>query len=169
MANRFQSAFAAQHINEDLRVVAHEWPLWRASGLNDAEAEDLYLESSGQILLETDQAMGALEAAIFSGRPRTLVLSGETERLNNLFVAPPRDKPVIETGDVLASLKELAADQLKMSPDEFAVHKNLASFGFDSIGLSEFARSISTRFGIEIAPSVFFSHATLEKLAAHLR
>ncbi|WP_255298242.1 SDR family NAD(P)-dependent oxidoreductase [Brevibacillus dissolubilis] len=65
-------------------------------------------------------------------------------------------------------LKELTGQILKISRDELDLDENLADFGFDSVTLTEFAALLTKHYQIEITPALFFSHSTLEKLAAYL-
>ena len=46
--------------------------------------------------------------------------------------------------------------------------RGLPRFGFDSIGLKELAVGLSSAFGVEITPAVFFAHGSIGALAAHL-
>ena len=67
------------------------------------------------------------------------------------------------TWDLSAHVSEL----LKLPRDRLAEDENLADFGFDSIGLAELGRRLSRHYGVEISPSLFFSHPTLAQLTQY--
>lgn len=60
-----------------------------------------------------------------------------------------------------ADLKELIHSLLKISKDKLVLHKNWAEFGFDSIYLAKFAALLTSHYGIEVTPALFYSYATL--------
>ncbi len=58
--------------------------------------------------------------------------------------------------------------QLGLSPQRLEEHAELSEFGFDSLSLAGLARDLSAHFGLDIVPSVFFGHSTIEALAGYL-
>ncbi|MFD3731733.1 SDR family NAD(P)-dependent oxidoreductase, partial [Streptomyces sp. NPDC058632] len=58
--------------------------------------------------------------------------------------------------------------QLKVPADEIDVDGEFGEYGFDSISLTELAGRLGDRFGVSLAPTVFFEHTTPARLAAHL-
>ena len=60
------------------------------------------------------------------------------------------------------------SELLQIPKDRLDNAANLADFGFDSIRLAEFASLLTTRFGVEITPALFFGQSTLEKLTQYL-
>ena len=67
-----------------------------------------------------------------------------------------------------ADLKKIIHEQLKINYGLLDVDTNFSEFGFDSIGLTEFAHRLSQCFDIEVLPAVLFGNYTLEKLATYL-
>ncbi|WP_245951346.1 beta-ketoacyl synthase N-terminal-like domain-containing protein, partial [Phytoactinopolyspora halophila] len=65
-------------------------------------------------------------------------------------------------------LRDATSQTLKIPADRVGVDENLADFGFDSISLAEFARELSSRFGFEVTPDVFFGYPTLSRLSGFL-
>jgi acyl transferase domain-containing protein/acyl carrier protein len=188
VANRFQVAHA-KYMNR--RALAICWPLWAdgAMGFANNEATELYLKSTGQRALGATQGIELLERLLAqreqTGLSHVIVVLGERDRVYPMMGLSPActdvSRPVtLQSGRnpelqgltfvqcVLWELKELASELLQIPRDGLDAHENLAEFGFDSIGLASFAKHLSARFGIEVLPSVFFSHATLQKLAGHL-
>lgn len=187
-ANRFQTAHAGR---PDSNAFAICWPYWRDGGMRFAteEAARLYLRSSGQRVLESQEGFEVFEALLSrfddEGCRRTLVLAGERERLDRLVglgshdlvqrdahpaTLSPRDSSSrIDTAEwVLADLREIAGRILQLAPERIDPAASLADFGFDSIGLLEFARQLSAHYGVDISPSMFFNHPALNGLASHL-
>ena len=68
---------------------------------------------------------------------------------------------------VIWDLKELASQLLKINRDKLEVMTNLADFGFDSLSLAAFARSLTKHYGMEITPALFFGHSTLKELTSY--
>ncbi|MCQ4167726.1 KR domain-containing protein, partial [Tahibacter sp. P2K] len=189
IANRYLAARAAdwraQRPAQPATAVL--WPLWQDGGMGaDAAATALYLKSSGQAALSTAAGLDLLPRLLAQSWPHSLVLCGEPRRLRALAgtapsavgpaFAPPADGPhrraeyegLSLEQCALADLKAMAASLLKLGVERLHEQENLADFGFDSISLAEFARRISARYAISVVPSLFFSHASLGALAAHL-
>jgi acyl transferase domain-containing protein/NAD(P)-dependent dehydrogenase (short-subunit alcohol dehydrogenase family)/acyl carrier protein len=191
IANRFQTAFAraaADKQDAGCRTLVVNWPLWREGGrgVGDAEQTRLYLEASGQRGLEAAEGMEQFEGLLAEARPQHLVLAGLPDRLRRMVAfdksatRASADVPVArpargaapesrDLGRILAKdLEAQVCDLLLVRSGAVEPHKNFVDLGFDSISLAEFARLLSRHYGLEILPSVFFSHATLGRLAAHL-
>jgi acyl carrier protein len=63
-----------------------------------------------------------------------------------------------------AALIDLISRAQQIPKEDIGIKENLADMGFDSISLSALALSINQQFDIEIAPSIFFSCPSVEKL-----
>ena len=58
---------------------------------------------------------------------------------------------------------------LKIPREKIDSEKNLAEFGFNSLGLTQFAVPLIKHFCInEITPALFFKYTTVEKLSQYL-
>jgi len=57
---------------------------------------------------------------------------------------------------------------LKIRPELFDVDTNFSDIGFDSIGLTEFSRQLSSYYGIDVNPTILFGYATIKKLTRYL-
>ena len=55
-----------------------------------------------------------------------------------------------------------------MPADDIDVDAELSEFGFDSITLTMFGNILNERYGLTLAPTVFFEHPTLNGFAEHL-
>lgn len=189
--NRFQTAFARQRTNEGVRRVAIQWPLWREGGmqLGGADAQALYLASSGQQALGSAQAMELLPRLIALGEPAPIVVCGDPVRMRAMLEdrSTARSRSAAEsplpahasaarelsagaslTARVEHDLKGVIGQLLHIGLMDIGRGTPFADFGFDSIGLQDFARQLTGRYRIDIAPALFFDHPSVERLAAHL-
>ena len=188
VANRFQMARAAAAAQP--RTIAINWPLWAEGGmgLGSAPALALYLKSSGQEALATAEGLALFERLLNQPGSQRLVLRGRPGRVRRflgLEQAPSAPVPVaalVPSADgrrvemrglsvaecVVWDLKEQASRILKVRREHLTVDDNLAEFGFDSIGLAEFAAVLGGHWGVALTPSVFFAHPTLERLCSYL-
>ncbi|HEX6431736.1 MAG TPA: SDR family NAD(P)-dependent oxidoreductase [Niastella sp.] len=193
IANRFQMAFA-HYRNELMQqgkrkgvTYAINWPLWREGGMDLDEEENtkMYLKSSGQRYLETAEGIALFEQLITQELAQHLVFAGEEKRIHRFLglsatnsektVPPIQAVPVALTmaapkkaltlADYIeAALIGLVSMAQQIPKEDIKAEENLADMGFDSISLSALALSINHQFDIEIAPSIFFSNPTIEKL-----
>ncbi|MET8560107.1 SDR family NAD(P)-dependent oxidoreductase [Streptomyces flaveolus] len=69
---------------------------------------------------------------------------------------------------VLSTLRTAIVDVLRVPREQIHADENFSELGFDSVSLVKLARALGESLAIEVLPSVFFSHATPEKLIAHL-
>jgi amino acid adenylation domain-containing protein len=199
VGNRFQMAYARHRERERLagrrqgKTLAINWPLWKDGGMAFGNSEEtrLYLGSSGQRALETQDGLEIFARLLGHEGAQHLVIFGEPERVHRFLdrdrrAARKRDAQIAPSSTSASSgrrtemkdltveqcllwdLKELADQLLRIGRDRLDADENLADFGFDSIGLADFAKSLSHHFSIEMTPAIFFSHPTLARLAAHL-
>ncbi|WP_045926693.1 beta-ketoacyl reductase, partial [Bacillus siamensis] len=180
VANRFQMAYAhyKNEQSESGNAFVINWPVWKNGGMavGGEETTGMYLKSSGQRLLETDEGIELFERIISQDNTQYLVIAGKRSRAER-FLGIRRDdssktEVLLETVSrripeestekrLEADLKELIHNLLKISKDKLILHKNWAEFGFDSIYLAKFASLLSSHYGIEVTPALFYSYATL--------
>ena len=198
VGNRFLMAYALARHQRVLRgeargkTLAIAWPLWQAGGMTFATASqtELYLQSSGQSALPTARGIELFERLLSGPVAVPLLLVGDPSRLRRMLgpartvsgasSSPPagpeaRDSERrVETRDPgLAQrlewdLKEQVCRFLEMPRERVDVDVNLAELGFDSIGLSEFARRLSTYYSIEFSPALFFSYSNVAHLTKYM-
>ncbi len=195
VGNRFQMAYA-QHRNElnrSGRSIVINWPLWKDGGMGfqDKANTELYLKSSGQRFLETEEGLHIFERLLSHDHPQHLVLVGQRSRVHRFLglaargaaieangQEPKTDQTISAPGKGWRSemkgfsleqclewdLKEIVSQLLKIPRDKLDLEENLAEFGFDSINLAQFANALTEHYGLDIAPSLFFGQSTLGKL-----
>lgn len=65
-------------------------------------------------------------------------------------------------------IQSYAAAILKMRPEQIDFASEFDQFGFDSVGLKEYADRLSVAYGIDVSPTVFFSAPNIQGLSEHL-
>ena len=172
------------------KAVVINWGLWQDGGMGvgGSQATRLYLKSSGQRALASSEGVEVFERLLGQVAAQHLVLAGQPSRVYRFLgleqPASDAERSSPEGGGRYrggrAELKGLSIAQcvtwdvagqvsevLKLSRERLDAEENLADFGFDSIGLAELARRLSRHYGVEISPSVFFSHPTLSQLTQY--
>ncbi len=175
--------------------IAIAWPLWENGGMKMAtdKQTEMYLNSSGQVALNNEDGIKTLERLLQSSSAKTLVVKGRPSRVNQfLGVTPINETCTVESEKtsseftvpvsnisrpelkslslaecVMWDLKTVASRLLKIERGRLDEEENLSDFGFDSIGLAMFSKSLSTHFNTKITPSIFFSYSTLVDLKAY--
>lgn len=194
IGNRYQMAYA-RHRNEQNRAgrIVINWPLWKEGGMGfqDQDNTEMYLKSSGQRLLETEEGLQVFERILSHSLPQHLVLVGQRSRVHrflglannenslevnrqtpitiNANAAPGKGWRNEMKGLSLAQclewdMKEIVSELLKIPRDKLDLDENLAEFGFDSINLAQFANVLTEHYGLDITPSLFFGQSTIGKL-----
>lgn len=190
VANRFQMSFA--HSRDQLaraglrrgKTIAINWPLWKDGGMDLDEAENtrLYLKSSGQRYLLTDEGIGLFEKLIVQEAVQLLVVAGQESKARRFLgmqttqvrettpvpakvITPVNSAVKSRTGDALEKdIIALVSKAQQITETDLLPDDNLADIGFDSISLTELARLLSQHFGVTIAPAIFFGYSTIGKL-----
>ncbi|MGI6668752.1 MAG: SDR family NAD(P)-dependent oxidoreductase [Acetivibrionales bacterium] len=65
-------------------------------------------------------------------------------------------------------LTDMVCNILKTGKDEIEPDVGFSEFGFDSILLTRLGNCINEKYGLNLMPSIFFEHSTLEALAQYL-
>ncbi|MEO3762704.1 ACP S-malonyltransferase [Streptomyces sp. B5E4] len=120
---------------------------------------------------EERRAREAREAAEAAQTTPAAAASGGELRLRR----PERDRtrpegtPAVQLHQaLLRDLRTTVAQVLKVEPAVVRSETELSELGFDSIRLIEFADLLRRDLGVDLTPSVFFEHFTLEAFARHL-
>ncbi|HEY8358904.1 MAG TPA: SDR family NAD(P)-dependent oxidoreductase, partial [Ramlibacter sp.] len=185
-ANAFMDAWAAQRTGAG-RTLSVAWPLWAEGGMRMPEAgQRLMAETTGMHPLPMAQGWAALEQALAGDATQLLVLHGDASRLRKLLAQPlpvavAPAAPVAEPAAgsdagwmaqvqraLLAGLRRSVSEQMKFALDEVEPEGEWNDYGFDSITLTEFANRLNGQWGLELTPTVFFEHGTLDALAQAL-
>lgn len=184
LGNRLLDRFVAAHPRNvrGAPQFAIGWPVWRDGGMDIADPveRDRYLASSGQRLIESDEAMHALESIVSGSRHSVLLMAGDGGAMRTWLDASTRYAaevvaPLIGARDdvgapphcrlPIAAIREAASAVLKIPADALDEHANLADLGFDSIGIMDFAQALSVLSARLITPTALFNHPTLTRVA----
>jgi polyketide synthase PksN len=180
------------------RTVAINWPLWREGGMHlNKGGETLYLQSSGMAFLETESGIKAFENILGNQASVIMAIVGDKKRvqrflkinreeMGQMIEKKPERKHISEKASGSVSTKtaaipgipvehrleedvrKLAAELLRIAPEKLDVTENLGDYGFDSIGLKEFADKLGRTYSIDIGPTVFFAHSNIKDLSDYL-
>ena len=198
IGNRFLMAYAhyrnRQHQKGQRpgKAIVINWPLWKDGGMGIGADENnrMYLKSSGQRILETEEGLAIFDQILSQDSTQYLVLAGQPSRIHRFLGLTggrsPRSSPVFSGSSPGAlsresgrrpeikglsiaqclewDLKEQISQLLKISRDKLDRDENLADFGFDSVSLAQLANSLSNHYRIEVTPALFFGYSTIEKL-----
>ncbi|WP_162002409.1 SDR family NAD(P)-dependent oxidoreductase [Streptomyces sp. CB01881] len=190
VGNRFQMAYAAHRDAQVAagrlsgRTVVVNWPLWREGGMGfDQDTTTMLLRSSGQDFLETQDGIALFEQLLAQDAPQHMILVGRPSRVVRFLgltqpqpaVAPSAPAaasaptvPVVSAEEGLdRDLREIISGAVNIGLDKIYEDDNLSDYGFDSVSLAELAARLGSHYGVEVSPSLFYSHSTLRKLKGY--
>jgi acyl transferase domain-containing protein/NAD(P)-dependent dehydrogenase (short-subunit alcohol dehydrogenase family)/acyl carrier protein len=195
IGNRFQMSYSRYKNRCDTNGNNHgksfviNWPLWQDGGMNfnDKDTLEMYLKSSGQRCLSTDEGLSLFEKILMQDKTQVLVMVGQksrmlgvlglshefinTNRLNEKNINIGLQDTISENGyedKIEMDIKRIICRLLKINEYQIDRDENFAEFGFNSINLAEFANELSVYYDLEITPSIFFSYSTIAKFANFL-
>jgi acyl transferase domain-containing protein/thioesterase domain-containing protein len=177
------------------KTLSINWPLWKEGGMRVDEAtEKLMTQNSGLVPMATQTGIRTLYLGITSGKDQIMVLEGDLRQLAPILLGAqtgPEASKMIPSGGApihanaqnqarerRTEIKGLSLEQclewdlkgninrlLKIPRDKINREKNLADFGFNSIGLTQLAIQLIKHYGIDgITPALFFKYSSIEKL-----
>ncbi|QZZ32132.1 non-ribosomal peptide synthetase [Streptomyces sp. ST1015] len=184
MANAYQDYLAAARPH-GLPLLSVQWPSWSGVGMGDENPGPAYLrtglgsvtETEGTALLDHLLRRGAgpvvLPAVVHDADWSPELLTGrriEAERAEAVVRKPVgAGKPVVvelvggEAVEAAGSwLLGLIAEQLHFDAGQLAVDVPIEDFGTDSIVMVQLLRKVGGRLGVEVDPTAFIEHPTVE-------
>jgi len=179
IANRFQQAYAAYRDRlrstgaRKGRTVVIAWPLWREGGMNlgDEEMTGIFLRSTGQRLLESTEGLQLMERILAQQKTQFLVLTGSPPQ-DPATGALPAGRAAAQGPDIglciETEIKRQIQQLLRTPPDQLDIYANFMEMGFDSILLTQLAKTLSSVYSLPILPSVFFGYPSIETLTSYL-
>ncbi|PSA96652.1 polyketide synthase PksM [Bacillus atrophaeus] len=196
IGNRFLMAYTRlkNKLEEQKKVLGKtivvNWPVWRDGGMSLDREEDskMYLKSSGQRYLETEEGLKLFEEILIQPKTQHLVIAGQKSLFHQFLKLTDQQKPIqvdtipsnnrknrskIMQGKDIEQLLEIDIKQLisqlhKIPVEKIDSKEQLVEYGFDSINLFDFARMITNSFDIEITPSTILSYSSIEKLTNYM-
>ncbi len=164
------------------RTLAVDWPLWKDGGMqvNEGVVERMG-RLHGMIPLEAADGVEALERALASDHAQVLVMHGRLRSIRSrLFLQSDRQlianpqPPVSETesADLRDKIRSVVirfvSKILKVRLDDIDAGTEFNDYGFDSVTLAEFANQLNQKYQLDLAPTLFFEHPTVESLTRYL-
>ena len=176
------------------RTLAVQWPLWADGGMRPtAETERLWGERTGLRPLATPAGLAAFYQALGSDSAEILVLAGKRESLKQHFgigqgIAAPQApaeapvqapaaermlaEPAATTSPetlpaVLARVKQILGDIIKLAPDSIRSDDRLENFGLDSVMVVQFSQRLAD-LSSDIPATLLYEFSDLRSLAQHL-
>ena len=158
------------------RTCAIDWPLWKNGGITvDEKLRQHFEDTIGIQTLEDEIGMQMFEECMQNDSDTILAIRGEHERFaNTISTILPYDqeeskedlnKDITVIHNVLFNALE---DLLKVKKKDINLHTELSEYGFNSLTFTEFANTLNSKYKLNIAPTLFFEHSTLESLANYL-
>lgn len=188
-ANSFMDHYMAQRAREHAagKSLSINWPYWAEGGMQvDQATQRMMRQSMGYQPLPSKAGFQAFYQALASDEHNLIVVHGEESRLRNLFqpTSKPRETaPSVQVEQVEAGpsksgafdqkalqrrLTAIVADIVQMPVGDLDADAELQSFGFDSLMLTDLANQLNAAFKLDVMPTVFFEHTTLNRLTAYL-
>ncbi|MBP2857475.1 SDR family NAD(P)-dependent oxidoreductase [Dickeya oryzae] len=206
VANRFQLAYANNRNQPTApegktpsligKTIAISWPVWQDGGMTQrsverAQATSLYLKTSGQRALRSEEGLRVFEQLLAGEAGSSLVMVGQPDKIQRVLgdrlqhesgtrqerlprqpvtttiARRPEMKGLTVEQCVLWELQQAVSDILSIERHRLHHDVNLADFGFDSISLAEFATCLSRKWSIVVSPALFFGNATLSQLCQY--
>ncbi|WP_139492062.1 non-ribosomal peptide synthetase [Brevibacillus dissolubilis] len=197
-ANTFMDAYAKyrnelaagnQRYGKTLSI---NWPLWKHGGMQvDAETEKMLEQNTGVVAMETKTGIEALYKGMATGKSQVMVLVGKLTALRQKLTqaaafAEPQPKQATAAADanaaisntgidtdsllekVKSALKQEISKSIKVKTDDIEDNVELTKYGFDSISMTEFTNKLNRKYKLELTPTIFFEHPTLQEFATHL-
>ncbi|HYJ84997.1 MAG TPA: SDR family NAD(P)-dependent oxidoreductase [Pyrinomonadaceae bacterium] len=127
-------------------------------GVAESQEKDLtvrFVDPAGQVLVK----LTALTLKV--QQTQTQILPAKP-----VLVAPTNGtsiRPQLES-----QLQKMAAELIKMAPEQLEVNSGLGDFGFESVTFVELADKLSQLLEVEVAPTVFFECDTIRGLSNYL-
>ncbi|TFF02914.1 SDR family NAD(P)-dependent oxidoreductase [Pseudomonas sp. BCA14] len=161
--------------------LAINWPLWKEGGMQVDEATAQQMaHSTGMVAMPSNAGIHALRQCVALALPQVLVMHGRREPITALVsgathvsmpqpapqVAPNSDAPLTEA--LHRALIELVSTQMKIPAGEIRLDVEFSQYGFDSISLTTLANTLKQQWRLNLAPTIFFEHATVGRFAAYL-
>lgn len=186
IANAFMNSYAVEREGkrkEGLckgKTISVAWPLWKEGRMHgDAEAENRYLDITGQEFMTAEIGISVLERALADENPVLYVFTGNHEKIemflaeekawkeekNNSEMLMPNEEI---NENIMKHLKEMAAGILKTDVNKFDDRHAFGDFGFESITFREYADLISEYYQLDMNPTLFFKYSKFPALANYL-
>lgn len=171
------------------KTISINWPQWQDGGMNVHKSTEMLIERTiGLSPIKTQDALQSLYQAFALEKTQVIIAEGDHKKIKKTLrihsndflqehssLAAKHEAPVsrVSAGEsvvdsIRKKLKGHVSDLLKVDINAIDMEAELNEFGFDSISLVEFTNRINQEYKLEITPTIFFEHPTLEGITQHL-
>jgi polyketide synthase PksN len=191
LANAFMDSYASYRnalVSSQLRygqTLSINWPLWKEGGMHIDEETEKMINGMGLDALQIREGIQAFYSSMALGSQQVMVMEGNLMQIKQKLglttipaVPAPkltRTSPAaldIEKGSVSNKINKGLAQHvsqlLKVKIEDIDPLTDLNEYGFDSITLTQFSNILNQQYKIELAPTIFFEHSTLDSFARYL-
>lgn len=164
-------------------TVSINWPVWEEGGLQVDEKTKAWMQQAkGMVPITTTTALEAFTRILEQKLEQVVVLTGDSEKIKNLFyttypeinlernsdqLAPVPNQNII-LNEIIEDLKILSAELLKADVKTIETNKELSKYGLDSIIMLNMLGRIDKKYNISLLPTAFSEYPTIETLAEHV-
>ena len=169
-------------------TVAVAWPLWRSGGMDVDDARRVWIEEHlGWVPLPPERGTALFEASLHQGVTQLTVFHGHRDRILRATDptrppgaapqpppagpdAPPSPARGLDTAAgqaLLAHLRQIVADQLKLTVDRLDPRDRFERLGLESVMVMNITGELGAVFG-DLPKTLFFEYQTLVDLTRHL-
>ncbi|MDU8606104.1 MULTISPECIES: SDR family NAD(P)-dependent oxidoreductase [unclassified Pseudomonas syringae group] len=161
------------------RTLSVAWPLWKDTGMQvDTQTLQFMTHETGLEPLEANTGVDLvlrLPSALAADVWAVAVLGGDTGRITERLLAPPRQDPAgnraceSNSPDALReAVNELLETLTAIPAQRIDPEARWGEMGLDSVGLQELAKNVQARFSVPMAASALFRYNTPSQLVHYL-
>ena len=169
------------------QTLSINWPLWKEGGMKvNTSLEAMIYQKTGMRSLESNTGVDALYRSMALHKNQVVILSGNVAKLKQTFLGQPVStvdqglmnsasiylKQPLESNTLLENIRKklfvVAGGILAINPDEISGDAEFYDYGFDSVTLTEFSNKLNREFDLNLSPTIFFEHTTLNRFSAYL-
>ncbi|WP_315823374.1 SDR family NAD(P)-dependent oxidoreductase [Paraflavitalea speifideaquila] len=178
-ANGYLDAFAAWRNTQVAagkrqgHTLSINWPLWKEGGMQLApEMEAMLLQQMGMHLLETNDGIAALYAAIQTGVSQVLVAPGNRQLLEQKFLAmgsSHQEAVPISTPSATTAVEyftSLLSVTIKRPAAQIDPEAAMEAYGIDSIMVMQMTNQLEGVFGV-LPKTLFFEYQNIQELTQY--
>jgi len=162
------------------KALSINWSLWKEGGMHvDEQTEKWFIKTMGINVLPTKEGINAFERGLAINEDLFIVLKGKANKIRRIFEQRKAEAQIDESPDVLVDdadifnkvqkgVIKIASDILKVKEQNIEPDVEMSEYGFDSISLTELVNKINEEYNLEIMPSIFFEHPSIDSFSGYL-
>ena len=169
--------------NRSGHTLSINWPLWQEGGMQvDVESEKYLERTLGVRALPTRSGLEAFIVLLQQGISQGMVVYGLVSKMDKKLSGFYQKDQAIASATIKSAsidsdyvqdqaekiILQMVAKLLKLDVSNLSVDEELGDYGFDSILMTHFANNLNDYYQLDLQPTVFFNHPTIEELTAYL-